>query len=56
LQIAVGSADELDYHLLLAADLCYLSSVEHQGLGKQLIAVRRMLIRLAQRLKSARNV
>ena len=56
LQIAVGSTDELDYHLLLAAELCYLSSAEHQGLGKQLIAVRRMLIRLAQRLKSPRNV
>ena len=52
LQIAVGSADELDYHLLLATDLCFISSGEHQLLLRELVEVRKMLTGLVRRLKS----
>jgi four helix bundle protein len=55
LQIAIGSADELEYHLLLAADLRFISTADGQSLSSQLMEVRRMLIRLTQKLRSARN-
>jgi four helix bundle protein len=55
LQIAIGSADELEYHLLLAADLRLISDVQHQSLCRQLIEIRRMLISLARKLRSTRN-
>jgi four helix bundle protein len=56
LQIAIGSADELEYHLLLAADLHFISTAESQNLSGQLIEVRRMLISLVRKLKAARNL
>jgi four helix bundle protein len=37
LQIACGSASELEYHLLLARDLGYLPSAEHLSAQKQLL-------------------
>src|SRR5690349_7203850 len=43
LQIAAGSASELDYHLLLSRDLKFLSAPEHQGLAVQLAEIRKML-------------
>jgi len=55
LQIAVGSATELEYHLLLAADLCFLSREVQSDLGQRLIEVRRMLVRLALKLKPSRG-
>jgi four helix bundle protein len=50
LQIALGSACELDYHLLLARDLTYLPSDEHQHLERNLDEIRAMLVGLIQRL------
>ncbi len=41
--IAMGSASELDYHLLLAHDLGYLSADEYGRLGDALSEVKRML-------------
>ena len=55
LQIAIGSADELDYHLLLATDLRFLAGTEYQNVHRQLSEVRRMLVRLIQKLKSPRS-
>jgi four helix bundle protein len=46
LQIASGSASELAYHLLLARDLGFLNSIEHDTLSKQLGELRRMLTSL----------
>ncbi len=43
LQIASGSASELDYHLLLARDLHFLSAVDYEKLYGSLNEVRRML-------------
>ena len=54
LQMAVGSANELEYHLLLACDLQFVSQTQHQSLSRQLIEIRRMLTGLIQKLKADR--
>jgi len=46
LQIARGSASEVEYHLLLARDLNFLSSAAHNELEKKLTEVQRMLTAL----------
>jgi four helix bundle protein len=46
LQIARGSAAEVEYHLLLARDLRFLSDPEHKELERKLIEVQRMLTSL----------
>src|SRR3979409_2068082 len=49
LQIACGSASELEYHLLLARDLGYLSSSDHLSANKQLLEMKRMLVALTRK-------
>ena len=46
LQIARGSASEVEYHLLLARDLKLLPEPAHRDLEKSLIEVQRMLTAL----------
>jgi four helix bundle protein len=53
LQIARGSASELEYHLLLARDLGLLVLEEFENLEAKLSEVQRMLAALSQRLKGA---
>jgi four helix bundle protein len=43
LHIALGSASELDYHLLLARDLNFLNNSVHEQLTSELAEVKRML-------------
>jgi four helix bundle protein len=43
LQIAMGSASELEYELLLARDLEYLEPNEYESLQTQLVEMRKML-------------
>jgi len=52
--IALGSASELDYHLLLARDLGLLSGEAYGGLTTDVSEVRRMLASLVARLRSGR--
>ena len=52
LQIAMGSASELEYHLLLSYDLDLLSELEHDRLIKQVTEVKRMLTSFIQKLKA----
>jgi four helix bundle protein len=54
LQIALGSASELEYHLLLSRDLGYLKEKEHALFNNQVTEVKRMLIVLIQRLNAKR--
>jgi four helix bundle protein len=54
LYIASGSASELDYHLLLARDLGYLSDEHHQRMGQNLGEARRMLTALLQKVSADR--
>jgi four helix bundle protein len=49
-QIARGSASELEYHLLLARDLQILSVEEFKDLEAKVLEVQRMLAALTQRL------
>jgi four helix bundle protein len=52
LQIAMGSASELEYHLLLAHDLAFLSNVDYERLRMEAIEVKRMLASLLQKLRA----
>ena len=52
LQIAMGSASELEYHLLLARDLNLLSITEYEPLANELTEVKRMLTSFIVKLRS----
>jgi four helix bundle protein len=43
LRISMGSASELDYHLLLAKDLNYLTPLDYEQMFGQVTEVKRML-------------
>jgi four helix bundle protein len=53
IQIAAGSAAELEYQLLVAKDLGYLPEAEHTKLNTNLAEVGRMLISLRESVRSA---
>lgn len=55
LQIACGSANELEYHLLLAKDLGYLNEESYLILDQQLAEVKRMLVALTRKVGSERK-
>ncbi len=50
-QISVGSASELEYHLLLARDLQFLAGDLYEKLDKDLNTVKRMMIAFLKRLR-----
>jgi four helix bundle protein len=50
-QIAMGSASELEYHLLLAHDLNILANSEYEHLNNELIEVKKMLTPFIQKVK-----
>ena len=53
-QIALGSASELEYHLLLSLDLNLLDAANHDQLTQETTEVKRMLTSFIQRLKADR--
>ncbi|MDX1993934.1 MAG: four helix bundle protein [bacterium] len=54
LQIAMGSASELQYHLILARDLRFIETADYMLLDQQVVEVKRMLASLIQKLKADR--
>jgi four helix bundle protein len=54
LQIAMGSASELQYHFLLAHDLTFLKAAEYENLSTRVIELKRMLAALLQRVRAAK--
>jgi four helix bundle protein len=52
LQIAMGSASELEYHLLLCRDLGFLKPSVYEELEKPAVEVKRMLTSLIRKLKA----
>jgi four helix bundle protein len=54
LQMAMGSASEVEYHLLLANDLQYLSGDSFHECTNQVCEVKRMLASFLQKLKADR--
>jgi four helix bundle protein len=51
LQIAMGSASELEYQFLLAHDLEYLHNPAYERLTVQVVEVKKMLSSLMQKVK-----
>jgi four helix bundle protein len=54
LQIAAGSASELDYHHLLARDLGFFEEMDYRRLAGDLSQLRKMLTSLLQKVRSER--
>ena len=52
LHIALGSASELEYHLLLTRDLKMLNEEKHKQLDDRVTEIKRMLTSLVQKLKA----
>ena len=55
LQIACGSASELEYHFLLAKDLGYISDADYQPIQRQVLELKRMLVALTRKVGSERG-
>ena len=55
LQIALGSASELQYHLLLARDLSYLNPRAYKRLTREATEIKRMLTSFIKNLKAFAN-
>ncbi len=52
LQMAMGSACELEYHLLLSRDLSYIECDQFESICNDLIEVKKMLAGLIRRLRA----
>ena len=55
LQIARGSASEVEYHLLLGRDLKFLSGAQHKELEGKLVEIQRMLTSLVTAVQESRS-
>ncbi len=51
-QMAMGSASQAEYHLLLARDLQFLSPADYKRLDSEVTEVKRMLSSLLSRLRA----
>ena len=54
LNIATGSASELEYHFLLARDLLFLDEAVYERLNATVVEVKRMLSALARKVEAER--
>ena len=54
LQIAIGSASEIEYHLMLTRDLNLLNKSDYTRLESQVIEIKRMLASFIKRLNADR--
>ncbi|MGC2198392.1 MAG: four helix bundle protein [Terriglobales bacterium] len=52
LQIAMGSAREVEYHCLLARDLEFLQPAEYERLTGEVVETKRMLAALISKLRA----
>lgn len=55
INIAKGSSDELDYHLLLARDLQFIEAAEYEALAKENYEVASMLTGLSRAVRRAKS-
>ena len=53
--IAMGSASELEYHLLLAKDLKLIKPADHEELSQRATELKRMLTSLHKKLRADRR-
>lgn len=56
LQIAIGSATEVEYQLLLAHDINYINDDDYQALTEETVVVRKMIIKYQSELKSSSSL
>lgn len=54
LQIAAGSASELEYELLLAHDLCYLGDPLYEDMSSRVVRVKQLLAGLIRKVEADR--
>jgi four helix bundle protein len=54
LQIAMGSAAELEYHLLLSHDLEFINDYDYENLSKETVEIKQMLSSFIKKLKADR--
>jgi len=54
LNVALGSASELEYHFLLARDLKMISEESYKNLDHRVVEIKRMLASLACKVQSDR--
>ncbi len=54
LQIALGSASELEYHLLLARDLCFMDGENWKSFTSEVCEIKRMLTSLMQKARNSK--
>ena len=54
MQIGLGSASELEYHLLLARDLSFLPTRVYDPLQGRVVEVKRVLTPLIQKMRASR--
>lgn len=52
LNVALGSASELEYHLLLARDLQLIEETSHRQMGQRVVEVKRMLSGLIRSVRA----
>jgi four helix bundle protein len=52
LQVALGSASELEYHVLLSHELGYLDEPQYEALNSHATELKRMLTSFIQKLKA----
>jgi four helix bundle protein len=52
LNIACGSASELEYHFLLARDLGFLNDMDYQELNGGIVEIKRMLASLIRKVEA----
>ncbi|MBI5772223.1 MAG: four helix bundle protein [Verrucomicrobia bacterium] len=55
LQIAMGSATELEYHLQLSFELGYLREHDHAALSSETVEIKKMLTSFIRKLKADRQ-
>ena len=56
LQIAIGSATEVEYQLLLAHDINYINDDDYQELTDETVFVSKMIIKYLSELKSSSSL
>jgi four helix bundle protein len=55
LQVAMGSACELEYHLLLSRDLELICVPEYQTVSSEVVEIKRMLTSLLAKVRTAKT-
>lgn len=56
INIAVGSASEVEYHLLLAHDLSHIPSKEYELLSSEIVEIKKMLTALRSKIALSRKL